>query len=439
MAVVGTLRLGDRSIWVDEGTSISYAWRPLDGLWSAIRDDPNASLYYVLLWGWQHAFGDDVVVIRSLSLLFAALTVPALYLVGARLFGTRGGLVAAGLVTVNAFVLRHAQEARGYTLAVLLVTLASWLFVRQLDEPDLAGQIGYVAAVTLAIHAHYFAVFVLAAHLVTLAILRGRRALARQWLLQYGAIVLLCAPVAIATLFLSWNPIEWLGQPGLQDLTDALQQIAGDSFRLVGAAFAIWLIALPRILTSSELRRRFVLPALWLALPIVFAFAISQERPMFLPRYLIVCVPAWLLLTAGALVSLRTRGALAALVAIVVVFSLPPLRAWYRSPAIQDWKGLTAAVLDRAESSDGVVFDSIEVPFRYYAKQRAGPRLERLAETGDWSALARADNQRVWVVLGQPRDPAAIRAALERGGFRLQRRESFGETMSVEAFVRGAG
>lgn len=434
-ALVATLRLADRSIWIDEGTSISYASRSWTGLWSAIGDDPNMSLYYTLLWGWVHALGDDVFVVRSLSVLFAALTVPAVYLVGARLFGVRAGFAAAVIVAANAFILRYAQEARGYTLVVLLVTVASWLFVRQLQQPDRLGRAGYVAAATLAVYAHYFAAYVLGAHVAALLILRGKRALEPAWLVQYGAVVVLCSPTVYATAALPGNPLFWLDAPRLSDLADAIRQIAGASYLLLAAALVIWLTALPRVLDSPVLRRQFVLPALWLVLPIALSFAVSQQRPMFLPRYLIVCVPAFALITAGALTSLRRKGALVTLLVAVVVLSGPSIRTWYRSPPLQDWKAVAEHVLDRAETGDGIVFDVVGFPAVYYARQTSSVELEHLAPDEDWDSLARADNRRIWVLVGEPGSPEEVRRALERGGFRLEHRRSFHEAFSVEAHV----
>jgi mannosyltransferase len=435
-AAVGFVRLGDRSIDVDEGTSISYAWRNLSGLGDAIRGDPNMSLYYVVLWVSQHVLGDEIHVLRSLSVLFAALTVPVVYAIGARLFGVRGGLAAAVIFAVNAFVLRYAQDARGYTLVALLVTVSSWFFLRELSASTRWTRIGYVASSVLAMYAHLFAGWVLIAHVVTIVAIRRRETHAGMWCADYAAIGLLCVPLMYFSIALPGDPIGWLHEPGYPALRDALQQIAGDSFRVLGAAIGIWLLALPRVVRSVRLRRQFALPFFWLSLPILLAFALSQWHAVFLPRYLIVCVPAFALVTAGALASLRTRGALAALLAVIVVFSLPPLRTWYKRPPDQDWKALTAYVLDRSRAGDAVIFDAIEVPFGYYAKRAGRAPPAHIAGGRGWEEIATATNDRVWLVLGQPSDAERVRRALGASRYRLHDARRFGETMSVELFTR---
>ncbi|MGH3143513.1 MAG: hypothetical protein ACRDO9_10340, partial [Gaiellales bacterium] len=88
------------------------------------------------------------------------------------------------------------------------------------------------------------------------------------------------------------------------------------------------------------------------------------------------------------------------------------------------------------DSGDGVVFDSIENPFHYYAKRSSQTSPERLAPNENWRQLRSARNSRVWVVYGHPRGMGAIRASLGAAGFRLQAQRSFGEGIGVELFAQ---
>jgi mannosyltransferase len=68
------------------------------------RYDPNMGLYYLLLNFWERIFGESEFAVRSLSALFGALSVSALYLLGARLYGPTVGLVAGLLLALDAFI-----------------------------------------------------------------------------------------------------------------------------------------------------------------------------------------------------------------------------------------------------------------------------------------------------------------------------------------------
>src|SRR5215471_18574546 len=110
------LYLAGKPFWFDETFSVEVAqldWHNfLHLLWWR---EANMSLYYVLLKGWLH-FGQSRFFIRSLSVVFAAATLPAIYRVAERLYNGQVGLIAAALFAFNAYSVRYAQEARSYSL-----------------------------------------------------------------------------------------------------------------------------------------------------------------------------------------------------------------------------------------------------------------------------------------------------------------------------------
>lgn len=429
----GFLRLGDRSIWLDESTSIWYALHTWRDLLQVFRLDPNMSAYYAVLWFWRHVFGDGVVAMRSLSVLFAALTVPATYAVGSRLFGRPAGLVAALLVAFNAFFLRYAQEARGYALVALLVTLSSWLLIVQLDgDAGRRARIGYVVVSVLAIHTHFFAAYVLVAHVTYIALFARHKVAARTWLWQYAAIFALCLPIAYASVRLSSDPIGWIPESGWSDLHIAASQLAGESDWLL-AMFAVT-AALGAFLAvrSPALGARLAFPAAWFVIPIALSFLASELKPMFLPKYLIVALPALSVLTGAVVTNMRPRIVGVVLVAALIVLSAPRLRAWYDRPPLQDWKALTGYVLANSHPGDALLIRD-NLPFAYYASGTGAPVPAQIA----WSSLPSASNPRVWLVVDHPGDPPpSVRATLAAGGYKQRRRKEFWNDMTAELFAR---
>ena len=100
-AVLRFHALAAKTLWFDEGVSVAIArldWHNfLRILW---RREANMSLYYLLLHPWLY-FGNSEAFVRGLSVVFALLTVPAIYFLGRRLFDSRAGLIAAALLSVN--------------------------------------------------------------------------------------------------------------------------------------------------------------------------------------------------------------------------------------------------------------------------------------------------------------------------------------------------
>ena len=130
----------------------------------------NMVLYYLLLRGWLH-LGDSVAFIRGLSVVFAVAAIPAIFLLGRKMHGTSFGLISALLLSVNAFQVRYAQEVRSYSLLVLLVIVSSYFFVSGIESGRRRDWNWYIAASSLAIYAHFFAVLVVVAHWVALRLM----------------------------------------------------------------------------------------------------------------------------------------------------------------------------------------------------------------------------------------------------------------------------
>src|SRR5207244_11332534 len=126
-------------------------------------------LSYVLAWPWAHVFGTQEAALRSFSALLGIAVVPVAYLAGRELVSHATGLVAAALVAFNPLLVWYSQEARPYSLLVLLSGLSFLLFVAALERPS--GKIlgGWATASGLAFATHYFAGLVILPELAWLA------------------------------------------------------------------------------------------------------------------------------------------------------------------------------------------------------------------------------------------------------------------------------
>src|SRR5207302_673040 len=94
-----------------------------------------------------------------------------LYALGRRLFTARVGLIAAFLLTVNAYHVRYSQEARTYTLYVFLCVMSSLYFVEYLQEQSRRARLLHVITSALAVYAHFFAALLIAAQWLSLRLL----------------------------------------------------------------------------------------------------------------------------------------------------------------------------------------------------------------------------------------------------------------------------
>ncbi len=134
-AALRLYEIGSKGLWLDESFSVWLGRQPLfEMLAWLLRVDQHPPLYYASLHFWL-GLGDSAATVRTLSALYGILTIPIFYLLGRRLLGQTGGLLAALILAVSPFHVRFAQETRMYTLLTLNASLALLALAWLLTDP----------------------------------------------------------------------------------------------------------------------------------------------------------------------------------------------------------------------------------------------------------------------------------------------------------------
>ncbi len=385
LAVLTTfLAIGRESLWLDEGHSVTFAGAGWSGMWGYIlHGETNMGLYYVLLHFWMKC-GDSEAWLRSLSAIFAVLTVPVVFAIARRIAGTRAAFAAALLLATNLFFIQSAQEVRGYTLALLLSATSTLWYLRVVEQPSRRNWVGYVVVSVLAVHAHVFCALVLLGHGVSTMMLPGRWGLRRSLLLAGLLMAVLLIPFALALVAGESGNIDWLEKPELGRLGGLFVHLAGCPPLLPAHVAAIVMLLLGPVILPGKIGRdrmprawKSALLVCWLVVPILVAFLLSQFKPMFEDRYFFICLPAMVILTGVAVSLIRNRAVFAIVVLLLVGLSAPTASTWYRNLFRENWRGATRLILEGASDRDLVGFYSyrIEPPYDYYVS-RSDPALE---------------------------------------------------------------
>ncbi len=141
-AVLRFSTLGGQSLWYDETVTASLVRLPFDEFLRALPDSETAPpLYYVLAWIWARVFGSSDLALRSLSAVIGTLVVPAAFLAARELVSRRTGILVALFATVSPLLVWYSQEARAYSLLVLLSTLSLYGFARVWSAVTEAGRV----------------------------------------------------------------------------------------------------------------------------------------------------------------------------------------------------------------------------------------------------------------------------------------------------------
>lgn len=393
---LGAYRLGQESLWGDEGISafaVSYGWREL--VPSVLDNRPTHALYYGILKLWSGA-GSSEFVLRSLSVVCVVAAAALVAVLAARLFGRVAGFSAGVLFAVNPFVIAYAQEARVYALVALLTVIASLLFVRAIEGPTTGRWLVYALSAVALVYAHAVAGSVLIAHAIAF-LLRSPRPW-RPALLGLGAAAIGLAPLALAVTRSGTGAFVWITMPQPGDLYPAVRDLAGGTDPLVAGfvvatALAIW--AALRHRTDGPGRWALALSALLVLTPFVLTYAVSLLVPVFVPRYLLVAVPGMVLLAAAGIATLPRTWMAASATLLLVAACAPVLWTRYTTAQNEDWRGAGAIVSSRAAPGDAVVVEpGWGLPaFGYYYDGREVPQARIALRLGGLDG-----RRRVWVV-----------------------------------------
>ena len=209
--------IGHQGFWFDEANTaqlVRFTPGRMLGLLPGSESTPP--LYYCVAWVWARLWGDGEAGLRSLSAVFGVAAVPVAYAAARALWDERAGLVAALLIAVNPYLVWYSQEARSYSLLVLLCLTTVWLLATK-------RYAWWAVAAVAALCTHYFAIFVLLPE--------------GLWLRR-------------------WKPILPVGAAALALLPLALHQRASGSTAFIGD-ISLWsrIVDLPKKFVTGELDR----------------------------------------------------------------------------------------------------------------------------------------------------------------------------------------
>jgi hypothetical protein len=307
-------------------------------------------------------------------------------------------LVAAALLALNVFDIRYAQEARSYSLFVLLATLSSGFFVAFLKDSSRRSRIANVCFSVLAVYAHFYVLLLIAAQwlavrwgsILGLVSEEARASIARQLRRTWITIGIAVLPLLIFVAKTGAGPIKWISRPALSALRDFATHLSNGLPIVYFGACLLALLALKRNALSrcrewETWRVHFLF--IWLLFPIVLTVLLSFARPVFLPRYMIFCIPALLILTAAGLASVRPQWLSSAIVGAVLLLSARYVPFIYGHDFDDERDASGAAtdfILDHAVQGDGILYHIAEtrVPYEFFRSLRAGENTASPAFTG---------------------------------------------------------
>lgn len=309
-------RLDYQELRGDEVFGYFFSLRPFDDLVQATVDlqEPHPVASYVVQQYWLAWAGHSEFALRFTSLWFGLIAVALLWRLARALALTgNAALLATLLLALSPYAIWHSQDARMYSMSLALTTASTWLMIAWLQRQRSAWAIAYVVVSWLALHTHYFTIFVLAAQNLFVLIRTIQQPRLRftflNWLILQTTIIFFYGPwlLRVQGILTSYQG------NGDSPTLAALLGRAGSVF-LVGesvpTAQRFWWALLAGLLLAGGAvqlvrsgatgHRALTLLVLYLGLPLFATWWSAMQRPIFNERYLVAAAPPFYLLV-GAL------------------------------------------------------------------------------------------------------------------------------------------
>lgn len=331
-AVIAIANAPRASIWFDEAFSVYIAQFSFWDIARYTATDVHPPFYYWVLKVWSSLFGTTELAIRSLSIIFGAGAIATTFALVRKMFGRPSAAVSLILLSLSPMIIRFSDEARMYTLAAMIIMLATYVMVKASEAKSKKLWIVYGVLVSLGMWTHYFTALAWLAHWfwrATQVWKKGnspkvfiQRLFSKEWITAYS--------VAIG-LYLPWLPFMafqlgvvqsggfWIGPVTINSpanyFTNFFYYLEREQVHswyalgvMVAVGLIIWLTPRAYKALSSKERKNFALIAslAWVPPVLLMLASMPPLKSSFVERYL---VPAIIALVAylGIILVVGTR------------------------------------------------------------------------------------------------------------------------------------
>ena len=382
--LASALRLVDlegRGLWCDELISIERASGSADSMIEALLRVEHVPLFEFALHFWLK-WGRADWWIRLLPALMGIAAIGVVYATTKLLLGRTAALAVAFMMAISPYHVFWSRIARPYALLPLVVWIGTYFLVLVWRRGGALMWTGYILGMAASLYTHYFACFVLLAQNIcyVIRLRQRRRPTVLQWAAAQAAIVMLFAP--------------WLAANLTTAVRASTEQVyyasqAGELIKLCYFFFVLsvgWtvyptnvLIVVPAAAAFGFLFVRGVRVLLrkrraedWLPLVYVLAMVLSTVVPASSPKHAVPICPAYFMIVALGIKSLRRRGARIAAGVVISALSAASLLNYFTNRQYADvdmvipWREVCAFVQQHEQANDAVILGYDPVHFRWY-------------------------------------------------------------------------
>jgi len=393
----------NQSLWLDEAIAVQAVSKY--GFWDLIARyapyDFNPPLYYLILHLWLKIFPANEFFIRLPSIIFGLCAIIFTYKISLLIFKNKKiGILAAALLATSPLHIYYSQEARMYSLATFLTCGVMYYFIKLIRSKNSLFIIHYSLFIILMLYSHYLTWLILPVQALSFLMMRGwkHKKLIRNFLISQSLNLLFIMPW-LPTLFkqlslgdrvaLANNIWSSLGSFSFKNISLLpIKFIIGrttfenKNFYYLLSFLLVLFFGYLLYLASKALffpdRNLSPVPGtertvvwLWLFMPIFLGVMISLKIPIFSYFRFLFCLPAFYLLIAKGIYSLKKSTWFIIIVLIInLFFSLQYLlnTNFHR----ENWKEAVKVLhKENVSKAPVLILENVTAPFDYYDKQES--------------------------------------------------------------------
>lgn len=371
-------RLGFNSLWLDEACTHTFAQESFFGIWQStfIGGEFNPPVFYWL----EHImlyWGDNEFVLRFIPAVTGVLTIPIFYLIGIEFRDRNTGLLSATLLAFSPFHVYYSQEARSYTLLLLLFSIAFLFYLKTLRSNNIRDWILFGAFSSITCWTHFYAFVPIGLLYLHSLIINSRKintdvknlkclgiSSFSFFILSFPLIIL-----AINMFFLRTSSAPTWGMKGMSIIYQTLIQFSGYNEMVAGMFLLLFYTGL--VLTIIMDTKKSLLLAYLMFLSLLASYILSTKMPM-MPRYLIYLLPVYFLGIASSYEGFysiaKNRKTIYFLMILIIMTSLPYFSGYYSGFQKDDWRGFSEIIQKKTHEGDVIVVlpGYITEPLDYY-------------------------------------------------------------------------
>lgn len=438
--------LDNESLWLDEGWSIRVAHMNLVQIYQETSAyDVNPPLYFFILHFWINLIGDNEFSVRFLSVIFGFLSILMIYILGSLIFDKKIGFISSILLALSPFHVYYSQEARYYSLMMLLALLSIFFFIKLLNRMSFSLLIGYILFNTLLMYTHTYSLFIIIfenIYILSIFFLKKINDFElKRWISLQVVLFILYLPWIFSLLGAIFRVQSgyWLHEPSMRNLLSPFKAYSGGDLLLLSLFLMLLtfsLINIEKVKAQSKINKIYLLSGLMLT-PIILPFIISKiSTPIYLSRYTITASIPFYILAARGINNINYKYIKIFIIIFIIVLSLNSIGEQYTNVDKSQWREAANYIDLNAHPGDLLLFHqgyNQEDVFDYYSKRND---LEKKQFTNDRDKIddenikdlvfTLQSHNRIWVILSHDKDKGLIKKTLN-GSYNLSYHKEFYE------------